>query len=475
MFSKIITTTTLCSEAADCLFEHINAHTYNSDTSFIATARALLAPRLSEGGRIEIVHRGYMFGNEVSVGDWMLRPSSNRITVVRVDGSDTGIQNAFACLDGKFLSTHPDYRELEDLKVYMKKYTDARFYISESNKGVYVFIKKLNVRYWHFIQTLLPRLLPWYFKDNPLTDEEKDLIRSLSIIKAETYESLIEEFAKKYDFRSAKIKNMFRDFVKNQKAAELANIQQQIRNEEYNMMTYAKKYQELIESIAQKRTLESGIAYQVEHAESDDEITDFFISTKNINPIEVGNNHIKIIIESVIANYDPDLYEAMYNNDNSYLFKGYEATSPVFASFEARKKFINAVFGEDAVLKIKVVSYYDLDLRGRVSTIKKYAYPKPQYKNCLINPHFEFFACLGNNEGEINALLRKGETILAIMQCMASAQNLNLSEGRQTVAPFLEHVFDRDCARIILMPDGTSKTPAEAYQWLLEQENKTEE
>jgi hypothetical protein len=164
----------------------------------------------------------------------------------------------------------------------------------------------------------------------------------------------------------------------------------------------------------------------------------------------------------------------MTNNENSHLFCGYTATEDAFSDRLARKKFLDAVFGEDAVLKIKVRSFFRLDLRGEVSTIKAYNYP-PEYAGYLTNPHFYFFACIGNNEPVINERLLKGDYIGAIEQCVSSGKNLNLAEGAQTVAPFLAQVFAAGCGAIILTPDGVSCTPKEAYEWLTAQEAGAQE
>ena len=65
--------------------------------------------------------------------------------------------------------------------------------------------------------------------------------------------------------------------------------------------------------------------------------------------------------------------------------------------------------------------------------------------------------------------LKNHDFVGAIIACMASAKNMNLSESN-TITWFMQKVLSPDAGRFIEMPDGSIKTPLDAVKWLEEEE-----
>lgn len=483
MFSKILNCLTLTSEIANDVFPNIYGGSYDGDTSFLATLRALVAPRMSKEDTLYLTARSNTYretalkgyGDEDGVKMLSNGLENNTILVCGLCGTEGSVHTALKMVDDAFLRVYPKFEELKDLRAFVSKQADMRFYINREDQSVVVFCGSFNHRFYHFIQSVISRLLPWYFEDKPLDEKERELVRALTLKTSVGYEKIIEEFATKYDFRSKRIEKMLGGFELRSKRKYLSTVQNDIASKEQKIEQLMMQYNDIICTLEELRIKECGLQYQIKEGITDEsEIVDYFVCNKHIFPLSVTDNNMEIIVDCTIENYDPDMYEQMINNTKSYLYTGYDIGAEVFKSVETRRKFLDAIFGEDAVLKIKVCAYYNLDLRGSVSSIKRYNYP-PEYANCLINPHFDFHACIGNNRPIIDEFLRKGDYVAAIEQCMSSAKNLNLSEGSQTVAPFLQRVFNSGCKAVILMPDGTSCTPTEAYNWLLAQEETTQE
>lgn len=483
MFNRELDRLTLTSEIANEVFPNINGVNFNYDTSFLATLRALVAPRMAKKDTLYLDVRTYTYreaalkeyGDEDSIRMLTDGIGNNTILVCGFcSGRESDNKASMKVVDNAFLRYFDGYEEIKDLRAFAAKQADMRFYINEKTKSTVIFIEGMNLRLYHFAQSFVSRFLPWYFKKKPLEDNERELVRALIQKTATGYEKLIEEFSEKYDFRSIKIKKMVGGIANRTKVNQLAQVQRNIADRERKLEEIRERFQALAEEMQDLRTRECGLTWQIDNAADDTELVEFFVHNKNINVINANNNNIEIIISTVIDSYDPDLYERMRKNKDSYLYTGYDVNNDVFADVNARKKMIEALFGDDAIMGIKVCAYYNLELNGRVHVTKRYAYPKPEYEDCLTNPHFYFFACLGTYEGLINDALRKGDYMYAVEQCIISAQTLNLAEGAQTVAPFLGQVFNSD-KKIIRMPNGTSCTPVEAYNWLLAQENNNQE
>lgn len=482
MFTKSLSNLTLTSADAKDLFLNIHSFGAIPDSSFLATLRALLGKRFSNGNSINLCT--FYFDEQLNIenGDTeIIKKITNgfdhdEIYVISFCGSNDFNNKAIEIIKRGFSKVNNDFSELEDVTAFAKKITgvDICFYINEKNKSTAIFAPKVTLPLWHFIQSFIPRYIPWYFEENPITSEEKELLRSLTLKTAKTYEELIEKVAEEYDFRGIKIKKFIGDFEKRTKKERLSKTKDSIYNCEYRLDSIRNQYTAIIEELAQLRERESGLTWQINNCNDDSELMDYLLQNKHIDVINANNGSIEIAVRTTISEYDPDLYETMEKNKESYLYTGYKVKEDVFVPIEARKKLIDACFGDDAIMGIKVRAYYNLHLDGYVSTLRAYNFVGHQYKDYLTNPHFYFFACLGTYEGLINDALSNGDYIYAIEQCVLSAKTLNLAEGYQTVAPFLQQVFDSKDA-IILMPDGSSCTPVEAYNWLVNQESVNQE
>ena len=492
MFTKELFNLTLTSNIAAEVFPNICGSAYGSDNSFLATLRAILAPRMTNDDKLWLDVRTKN-GRSILIND---RNDSeivaelvcehmtggkfedNTIFVCGLNGTENWNTSVIKSVDNSFAKDFKNFQELKDIRVFVDRQINAniRFYINSEDRSVVIFAADLNIKIWHFIQSFIPRYFPWYFepKEKHLADYEKTLLKSLILKTAKSYEQTIESFTLKYDFRSKKIKGLVGGLEKRSKKKQLDVVRRNIADQENKIERIMNDYTHLIQNMQDYKIRESGLMWQMEHSADDNELVDYLIHNKHINILSVSDDAIEIIIGTTIDNYDADLCERMVKNTDSFMYDGYTVTNEVFANVEARQKLIKALFGDDAILGAKVCAYYKLGLSGKVSVTQKYNYPKPEYEDFLTNPHFYFFACIGTYRSCINDALRKGDYLGAIEQCVISAQTLNMTEGSQTVAPFMGQIFNSNKA-IIKMPDGTSLTPTEAYNWLVSQEQNNEE
>lgn len=484
MFSKEIYNLTLTSDIAAEVFPNICGRAYGSDNTFLATLRALLASRMTSDDTLwlEVGSKNDRHFNVANRSDTEIvrslvdKVENNTIFVFGLNGTENWNNSVMQSISKVFAKEFNGFVELEDLSVFsrVKFNTNMRVYINEEDRIAVVFIVELNTKRWHYIQYFTPRYFPWYFKESPVTEEEKLFAKSLTLRTSKTYEQLIESYASKYDFRGKQIQKMVGGLAKRTKQKQVEVVKREIMNQENRIERNRNDYLQMVETLQDLRIRESGLMWQIDHCADDHDLVDYFTHNHHINIISVSDNNIEIIIGTTIESYDPDLFERMERNTDSYLYTGYEVTNPVFKDVNARKKLIDAMFGDDAIMGVKVCAYYNLKLSGNVTVQKRYPYPKPEYEHFLTNPHFYFFACLGTYDVYINEALRNGDYVYAVEQCVLSAKTLNLTEGSQTVAPFMGLIFNSN-KEIIKMPDGTSCTPEAAYNWLISQENNTQE
>ena len=201
MFNKAIGQTSLTSDAANSFFK-IHGDQFDDDRSFIATLRALLHSR-SGDDNIRFACTGSNYNRESINGADSNAVFSATVNIARYGINTLILHRLYAednsavlkRFDDDFCKEYSNFRELMDLRQFVSKYMNARFYISETTHQTVILVEDLNLRKYHFLQTLIPRYFPWYFSESPVTDEEKALIATLTNRYAIEYERVITEFA----------------------------------------------------------------------------------------------------------------------------------------------------------------------------------------------------------------------------------------------------------------------------------------
>lgn len=482
MFSRNINYLTLTSEIANELFPNIVGDYYNSDVSFVATLRALVAPRMSKDDtiylRVRVINPRESYLRDYSETDKINYLSDYCIDndTILVCGFNSASENnrstALATIDESFIRVYPKFVELKDLSAFVAKQANMRFYINEEDRSVAVFVDNLNLRLYHYVQSLVSRLLPWYFKDKPLEDQERELVKSLIQKTATGYERMIEDFASKYDFRGKKIEKMLGGFETAAKRQYLSNVESSLNNIESQIERNVNQYRDFIRQREGKLLEKAGLIAQINAGSNNSEISDYFICNKHLDPIAVNSTQLEFIVSCYLENFDVEMYDRISSNFDGYMYYDYDVTNEVFEDVKIRKKFMDAIFCDEPLLKIKTCAHYLIDLTGYVEAYSSYHYP-PEYNDMLPNMHIHRHSCLGNQKPLIEEALRNGDYIGAIEQCVCSAKSINVGESA-TFPYVLKALFASSAKKIIELPDGTSCSPTEALRWLEAQENNTE-
>lgn len=479
MFNKELYNLTLTSDIANDVFPNISGQSFGNDNSFLATLRALVAPHMTSDDtlwlRVRVRNDRDSVLKDYSDEEGVLQLSNgvenNTIFVCGLNGTESSVATSLKYLDSAFLKKFNHFESLDDLRVFsQQQQANIRFYINKEDRSVAIFIANMNLRIWHYVQSLTTRLLPWYFTEKP-NDEEKAIALSLTNKTATAYEKLIEQIADKYDFRSKKIKQMLDGFETVAKRHQLSNVESSLSNTEQKINRNVSEYMQLIDTRANLMVQRDGLKYQIDNTNNESEMTDYFICNKHLTPIGVHGSKFEFIVSCYLENFDPEMYSRIAENERSYIYNDYRVSNDAFLPNESRRKLLDAIFSDEPLLKVKMCAYYSIDLNGSVTSSQLYSYPQEFYDR-IPNPHLQRHNCLGNHRRNIEECLRNGNTIGAIEQCVASAKSINIGESA-TFPYFLQTLFASNCKSVIELPDGTSCTPGKALQWLYEQEQST--
>lgn len=479
MFNKKLTELRLTSDIANSYFDRIRGDYYRDDRSFLATLRALLLNRIKDKS-IRLKIHSYDYSPDSLRGasaDAVMSALCDRSRHV-INLSNLSSQGALDAAYEKFSSADgmakfmPKAAEAKDLEAFVEPFANVKIYIDEERCCTNIIVDRMDMRKFHALQMLIPRYIPWFFNEDPLTQEELALLNTLHERYAPEYERLIEEFAKKIDLRSAAIKSILGGFELRAKQQQLKSAKDSLSRIDNNIRDNMISYSSLIEQKDEVNLRIAGLEAILEAGVVESELIDYFTANKCLHPTNASGTHLHFIVSTYLESFDPEMYRTMSAREGSHLFSGYSVSTECFREREPRKKLMDAIFSEEPIFRVKSCSCYDLDIRGSVDVHGGYNFG-PKFADRIENPHFKYHSCLGNHRRYICDYLNDGDIMGAVEQCVSSAKSVNIGEGA-TIRYFLPELFN--CKQPVLeLEDGTCMNPEEALKYLEEKEAQKEE
>lgn len=485
MFSKEITGLTLANEIASTVFPNIGGNKFRNDESFVATLRALLYSRVPKEESITLRYhrseysigqlsgsyprdcvRAFLNGTSITSG------STGVLLIHSFEGSDEDNAACFEKLVDGVPKALSGYKLLTDLSAWIE--SDAKFtakvYINEELRNTIVFTEKMNLKRWHMLESLISRYFPWYFESNPMTDEEIEIVKTLTKRYAPSYEEKIQEFAKRFDFRSQVIRNQLTGFETQFDRRKLESVRAQITDTDHRLRDLENTFSRYYRQIDDLRTQECGLIDKIKNGGGDEssELLEYFLCNNSLQLVSVCNGEIVFFVTTTVANFDPDAAESVINNSRSYIYDERDNENMTRARI---KRLMTEIFVNET-MKIRICAAYSLNFDdGYYRGIEGYDFPQDILRDHTPNQHIQGFHCLGGNEATIRQSMRNRDYVGAVAACVQSAKSVNIQEST-TTGRMTRLLFSNRIGKVIEMPDGTTKTPYEAVLWLEEQDVK---
>lgn len=350
------------------------------------------------------------------------------------------------------------FEHLRDIETFLSdRRINAHIVINESRRQSFVLVEGLNIISFHTMGVFVSRLLPWFFKDNPLTEEETSFVKTMIASDGEEFKRMCNELTEqRFDLRSAMIHmaldgyreryiNTMRDSLK----GEINYLEEQIESH-YNRIRENRR------AIMEKSIRFNGLSVVGEDVE---DLTQFLIDTESIDVKSVSNDgELRIGVATTLSNFDRDDAENVVTNSDAYIY----ARTGSYSTEDAMA-LLKEIFVEETYV-IKMYAEFALNLIQRYAQSIRGFNPKGGY---MPNKHMQLHACLGNNGEMIRQAFDAGNDIGVINAIIASVANINVSEVASNEAFFSELFVTTD--KVIIAPDGEEITVAEAIRRIKEE------
>ena len=403
-----------------------------ADATFPSSLRALLADRVSD-------EKWFIFGGYNK--EEKSKDAAGKLSVVHIDkvddkDIDTWVEEVQKKFDGA--------KNECSITEFFRKIAPVACFIDEDKRESVLVLGDHNLVTYHCVQCAIPVIIPWLFKEKPLTEEEYKLLSSFRNPSSSEFENAMKvisdsnTFRKKIAFRTA------RNFVLSNRNNSLKAAKEEVRRLRQSVEDRALSLATANATLRNAEVALTGLMLQGEQNKTADDFAEYLSKNENVKITPLGDSVVRVTCFGHGDYYDEEMAERVIDNPDSYL---YDIETDL--DVEDMRKAFRAIF-VDKELRIRLCSSYDINAGGcyvggvaACDDVDGYMY----------NPHIQEYQCLGDYSALMSEALRKGDYVGVIDLCVTSCCSLNFADS-VVMEKFSEWLVEDD-TKCIEFPDGT--------------------
>lgn len=475
MIANVIANTPVTGGIADSVFHRVTGDPFRGDVSFVATMRMLLHGVIKDDERFCFYPRRLPYSlrelQQEDISYWFYRNGTSPgdmedgtfqflyFDTMKPDEKDEFIKT----VSGKFADSYDDWEMLQSVTDLFYSNCGVVFFINREHKTICMFMDRISMKMYHFMQCAIPGMIPWYFeRGKRLPPEKKNLIMAMKNADEAEYIRILQQFADQFDFRAEQIKSSLTGFESMFIREQIESNGNDIENCNHFIEDLRRRLCEEIRKKDSLISMKAGLEFRLGTGEIKNDIMDYFIANKSLYLCDVYGTELRFAVKTYLDYFDPDKAQAAMNNPGSYMYT--MRTGNISAA--DMMKLVKAVFIDQEV-RLLMCAAYLLDASQNYRALSGFDYPQ-EFKEYLRNPHIDQHSCLGGYEQKIIEALQNHNMVAAVDACVQSARSVNMNESAS--AKYLMRDLYRDEQKCVELPDGRQVKPSEAIQWLKEQE-----
>ena len=296
-----------------------------------------------------------------------------------------------------------------------------------------------NLQQWHRLAIVIMRLSMFkdWFDANPVTDEEKLILKSLTENGAQ-FINMMSIFESKLDISKFRINKYLNGWITDVKQAQIERLNSDYSYYSSNIKDYQERLQEQIRKLREISQKVSVLQMNMkDDTHFEEEIKDYLLHTPTIMLRNKCDSYLYYTSYGyfVMLDEDKELLETFINNPDSILYEynyGY--------SHEVLEKFYTDVYIKER-WKVKCCGSFYINNLAEVRTDSSYDSKVHQYMY-YPNPHLEHYDCLGGHTALLTEAAQSLDYVGALIITQQATNNLNWSDG-VVMERFIRDTFDR--------------------------------
>ena len=324
------------------------------------------------------------------------------------------------------------------------------------------FVEKLTYEVWHLMQSFISKYFD-IFKEKPLTADEIEFVRSLTLRTCTNYTNRIQALTESESFRNYSLNMMLNGFEKRLFERKLEGAQRDVNNLENELEGMMAQYREKMKKKLEAVIRLEGLRVMTDNTEERTELQEYLVRNKNLADISVEGSVIRFVVKTFLRPYHADDWDNM--DKRGYIFEGWKYPK------EDMKLLMNAIFSANHCLKLKICGEVELDYSyAQVSSDRAYNYSR--MKDYVPNTHLQRHSCFGMNGADICELLKQGDAVSAIECSINAVKHVNINELEASFKPFILNILHCE-GKCLVTDDGTEMTVTEAISFLKGKANES--
>lgn len=385
---------------------------HQMDLSFITTLKILLKDRVTEFRYIESKQLDLPTRSALSQGNTLIITNENHIEKPQ------------------------GFTELSDLEKYLRSpsgkedenFLRTQIFVKEETNTTIINVEQLDIRRYHILQAYIPRYLPGIFKEKPITEEERNLLKTLVKTDYDAYVAMVATFAKIQNIDLEANRAKLKKFQTERLTAEIDNVRNKITNLLDQAKAVMEKYEQLLTDKDDQNLKLLGLLAAQDEMKEDTALTTFFETHKNYTLFDVGKT----------LNYGVNTYLDFDGDAYARINKGVRFEEYYLKNDADLGLVANEIFNTRRV-KVRICSAFALNPKGTVNLLNK---KNGIDANALVNPHHCMHSCLGSWAEMMNDAVMDGNILYALECGDPCAATVNVLE-EITFRPFVNSL--REC------------------------------
>lgn len=387
-----------------------------------------------------------------------------------------------------------DTLRLKDLEAFIKQQTGEELFIIQfaykrDDEYCTIVFMRDDDKCWqpkvmHALVSCLPRLYPWLFEDEPVTDEEEELLHSLLSDSRNDFIEKAEDLFDKMNLLNWRTRQVIARNMSYRDAKALADAINKMDSYQSSVDNYRQllrnAYSILNDTKLRYETLMQGSKCSPESPKVI-ELSDYIEANKAVYLKDTHSNdsNLYFVITTPLNNFDPDALDVCIDNEHSFVYNTIDFSDADMTEEEA-VRLLQAI--RDDEVQVIMSGEFRIEPGNAWYYIRRSLSVE---RNAMYNPHIERFYCFGGYTEDLDAACFDEDIISFLSTCVASVGSLNTAEV-PTMQHFIRDLFtepedvevneeDREyCERvpntkaIIQFPDGQRCTPIEAVRRLID-------
>ena len=367
--------------------------------------------------------------------------------------SSISLVECFGCFDAEIDSGEDWISEFTfngksfPVNQYLSQFARTKIYVNEKKRRVVAYVQSRVTNIWiQAFESVLCRLMPWYFPHD-LSDDDKKFYKTISAdnksvstddaVKA--FVSYVDSIAESFNLKDLILHKQLDGVADRMRQSIMANLRSELSRLTENINEYRSRIADLYEDYDRAVIELNGL--ETTPPAKDDAMFQFFKKHKQVSIITSGTNALKFGVNDTLVFYDEDEFKRIFNNGDSYLGT-YNYSNEVLSA-------LWGIFGEHRGI-IRTQAVFNLRSFKLVEPIRHMTF----VKDSMPNPHIFYHACSGGNEVYYEQYAESGDWDLAIEQAISATKNLNW--GDSTVCrEMIGWLIDNSEVKCIYVNDGS--------------------